>query len=77
MRQGTYKYHWYRWWNDMLKMLFSYNDALAKAFDRLKEAPGDFFSSEELAADNNALKDFISNSFDKEYGVDDYFIVKK
>lgn len=53
------------------------NDALAKAFDRLKEAPGDFFSSEELAADNNALKDFISNSFDKEYGVDDYFIRKK
>ncbi|WP_281960570.1 hypothetical protein [Bacteroides clarus] len=53
------------------------NDALAEAFTKLKETPEDFFSSEELAANNNALRDFISNKFDQGYGVDDYFIRKK
>lgn len=53
------------------------NEELEKAFDELIKNPTAFFSTEELEANDNYLSDFISNLFDKEYGVDDYFIRKK
>ena len=53
------------------------NQELEKAFDELIKNPTAFFSTEELEANDNYLSNFISNRFDKDYGVDDYFIRKK
>lgn len=53
------------------------NTALQEAFTKLTQKPGDFFSSEELAANDNALSNFIANQFDTEYRINDYFIRKK
>lgn len=53
------------------------NTALQTAFTNLTQKPEDFFSSEELAANDNALSNFIANQFDKGYSINDYFIRKK